>query len=250
MTHHLAETFAPRWLLLASLAFAPLLANCDATAQLQAVSAGQIGCSPADITITDDEPGLGARSWVAWCGSEQYQCSNGGNAVHCAAAHHSEPSSAPPPAATPPAAPSKWVQHDFKACGVTAQFPLAPKEEAGRTQTSAGPEKTWTATTELSDNRGAFAVSCSAVMKKHVPADVVLDGARDGFLKTVGATLADERDILGGREILFELQGEQGLAHLWWVSNRLIVATAMPLSGVGPTAAKRFVNGVELSAPR
>ena len=249
MKNHLAATFPPRWLLLATLALAPALANCDATAQLQAVSAGQTGCSPADITITDDEPGLGARSWVASCNSETYQCSNGGNAVHCTAAHHTEPSPPPLPASAPPA-PSKWVQHDLKACGVTAQFPKAPKEEAGKTKTSAGFEKTWTATTELADDRGAFAVGCGEVMKKRVPADVVLDGARDGFLKNVGATLADERDILGGRELLFEVHGEQGLAHLWWVGNRVIVATALPLSGVGPAAAKRFVNSVELSASR
>ena len=45
----------------------PFLANCDATQELQAVSAGQTGCEPQEIEITDDEPGLGARSWVAWC---------------------------------------------------------------------------------------------------------------------------------------------------------------------------------------
>jgi len=46
---------------------------------------------------------------------------------------------------------------------------------------------------------------------------------------------------------LFELGGEQGLAHLLWVNNRVVLATAMPLSTIGSASAKRFVSSVQLS---
>jgi hypothetical protein len=54
-------------------------------------------------------------------------------------------------------------------------------------------------------------------------------------------------DIIGGREVLFELNGEQGLARLLWVNDRVVLATAIPLSLIGAASAKRFVNSVQLS---
>ena len=67
------------------------LANCDATHQLQAISAGQTGCAPEDIQITDDEPGFNSRSWVAWCNSERYQCFGARNTINCKVAAKASP---------------------------------------------------------------------------------------------------------------------------------------------------------------
>ena len=70
------------------------------------------------------------------------------------------------------------------------------------------------------------------------------------MLKNIDATLSEEHEIIGGREVLFDLHGEQGLAHLLWLNHRVVLATAMPLSAIGPASAKRFVNSVQLSAKR
>jgi len=93
-------------------------------------------------------------------------------------------------------------------------------------------------------------VSSGPAQAKKLTAASALDGARDGMLKSIGATLGNERDIIGGREVLFDLNGEQGLAHPLWVNDRVVLATAMPLSVVGAASAKRFVNSVQLSEER
>jgi hypothetical protein len=239
------------WFCGATMVAALFLANCDATQQLQAVSAGQTGCAPQDIEITDDEPGLGARSWVAWCNSERYQCSTAGNTANCSAT--SKASAQPMPAAPiePPKRPAaKWVDYDFRACGVTAEFPRTPAEETRDIPTRIGPVKLTSATMELPEGRGAVSVSCGGFKNKKMVVALALNGARDGMLKSIGATLNHEREIIGGREIVFDRQGEQGLAHVLWLNDRVVLATAMPLSAVGRASAKRFVNSVQLSEER
>ena len=225
------------------------LANCDATHQLQAISAGQTGCAPDDIEITDDEPGFNSRSWVAWCNSERYQCFGARNTISCKAA------AKPSPVARSDSAPPKrsatvWVEHDVQDCDVTAEFPSEPKEESHEQQTKAGPIKISSAMTELDQGRGAFSVSCSVPLTRTAPVSVVLDGARDGMLKNIDATLREEHEIIGGREVLFERHGEQGLTHLLWLNHRMVLAIAMPLSAIGPRSARRFVNSVQLSEKR
>jgi hypothetical protein len=102
---------------------------------------------------------------------------------------------------------------------------------------------------EIREGKGALVVSCSpAPTKKPALAGArALDDARDGMLKNIGAKLSSEREIIGGREVLFELDGEQGLAHLLWVNKRVVLASAMPLSVIGPATAKRFVNSVQMT---
>lgn len=39
------------------------------------MSAGQIGCRPGDVTITDVQNSFGARSWVARCRGAEFSCS-------------------------------------------------------------------------------------------------------------------------------------------------------------------------------
>jgi hypothetical protein len=237
----------------AGLLAALTLANCDVTHTLQAVSAAQTGCAPQDIEITDDEAGFNSRSWVAWCNSERYQCFGAGNTATCKSlAPKVEPRASAQTAEAPvrrvvPA----WVDHELAACGVSAKFLGVPKDELHDVQTKVGLLKMTVATFELAGGKGALALSCSPeVRKKTTPVAGVLDGARDGMLQNIGAKLSDEREIIGGREVLFELGGEQGLAHLLWVNNRVVIATAMPLSTVGSVSAKRFVNSVQMSEER
>jgi hypothetical protein len=42
---------------------------------LPAVTSGQVGCAPADITITDEADDLGTRTWTAECQGKTYYCS-------------------------------------------------------------------------------------------------------------------------------------------------------------------------------
>jgi len=46
-----------------------------ADVDLRGVSSGQIGCSPADIRVSNDEMGWGTRTWTADCGGKRYFCS-------------------------------------------------------------------------------------------------------------------------------------------------------------------------------
>jgi hypothetical protein len=60
------------------------LAAVGCAAELKNVTAGHIGCSPHEIEIEDDEPGLMSRSWVATCHGRRYQCSGTGGTMSCA----------------------------------------------------------------------------------------------------------------------------------------------------------------------
>lgn len=59
-----------RTLLLA--AAASLSLGCTTLAD---VSSGQIGCSPEEIAVSEDNKGWGARTWTAECKGVTYQCS-------------------------------------------------------------------------------------------------------------------------------------------------------------------------------
>lgn len=64
-----------------------LLTGCGA--QLRAASAGQIGCSPDEVVISDNHAGWGSRTWTATCRGEDYSCSavatgNNTSQVNCA----------------------------------------------------------------------------------------------------------------------------------------------------------------------
>jgi hypothetical protein len=39
------------------------------------ISAGQVGCPPAAITVTDENRTLGGSTWTAECNGQQYYCS-------------------------------------------------------------------------------------------------------------------------------------------------------------------------------
>jgi len=91
-----------------------------------------------------------------------------------------------------------------------------------------------------------MSVSCSAQLLKKASAQGALDGARDGMLNRIGARMVKEREILGGREVLFELKNEQGMARLLFIDQRIVVVLAIPVSAFGSATAQRFLNSVEL----
>lgn len=67
-----------------------VLAGCGASA-LRSASSGEVGCSPQEIEIADDEGGWGTRTWTATCHGKRFFCSavaggSGGSTVACKAA--------------------------------------------------------------------------------------------------------------------------------------------------------------------
>lgn len=60
---------------LGTIARVVLAATLSGCASLADVSAGYVGCSPDQITITDQRRGFGTRNWVAVCRGRHYQCS-------------------------------------------------------------------------------------------------------------------------------------------------------------------------------
>lgn len=74
---------------LAALALLSVLAGCAASpVQLQSVSSGHVGCSPAEIAIEGYQLGVSTSSWTAKCKDQQYYCSGTDTLknVTCAAA--------------------------------------------------------------------------------------------------------------------------------------------------------------------
>jgi hypothetical protein len=223
------------------------LGGCDATHQLQVISASQTGCAPQDIQISDDDPQFNSRSWVAWCNDERFQCFGTRGSISCTAARKADPAALTESSAPVLAPAPNWVRHELKACGVVAEFPSAPNDETRDVSTTHGSAELELSIAELAGGSGATSVGCAEVVQNNISDDSALNAARDGMLKNIGGTLRQERDIVGGREILFERKGEQGLTHLLLLHDRIVIATAMPLRVIGPAAAKRFVNSIELA---
>ena len=61
-----------RWV--AGITFAAGAVTLGGCVNLGSVSSGQIGCAEEDIVITNDEHGVGARTWVATCHGKSYFC--------------------------------------------------------------------------------------------------------------------------------------------------------------------------------
>jgi len=43
-------------------------------ANLKSITSGQIGCSPEDIRITEEEAGQTSKNWVAECRGKRFHC--------------------------------------------------------------------------------------------------------------------------------------------------------------------------------
>lgn len=55
-----------------------LLAGCSTVPAMRNLSAGQLGCSPEDISISQAQTYGQTASWAATCRGKQYWCSAGG----------------------------------------------------------------------------------------------------------------------------------------------------------------------------
>jgi len=54
------------------------------------------------------------------------------------------------------------------------------------------------------------------------------------------------RTVSFGREIGFDVSGNQGAAHLLSLGNGLLIGLALPVTAVGPSVATRFLNSLRL----
>ncbi len=64
-----------RWLPRRSRLLLLLAATAGCGPNLAAISSGEIGCSPEEITITHDQAAVGERTWNAECAGHTYYCS-------------------------------------------------------------------------------------------------------------------------------------------------------------------------------
>ncbi len=141
-----------------------------------------------------------------------------------------------------------WSHYDFADCGVAVQYPSSAAKHVIAPQAAVGVQVS-TLEFELPDNRGELSIGCAPLPPKEKSSRAILDAARNGMLKNVGANLVKESDVAGGREILFDVSGNQGLAHIQLIGSRLVFAVATPVSGVTLEAANRFVSSVQPLEP-
>jgi len=143
---------------------------------------------------------------------------------------------------------SAWSKYEFAECGVAVQYPSIAAKHVSAAQGTAG-VKVSTVEFELPGDRGELSVGCAPLAGKEKSSRAILDSARNGMLKNVDAKLVKETEIAGGREILFDASGNQGLAHIQLVGNRLVFAVAAPVSAVTADAANRFVSSIQSLEP-
>lgn len=229
---------------------------------LASVSAGHIGCAPSQIEISDEEMGFNTTSWTATCGERVYSCSGSQNQVACTplGGEPSKPPSAAAPAtaapptaaATPSPAPpagTRWVTQAIEECGVQAEFPSKPKLGSEATKTKTGSYVTYSATAARGDE-SAMVLSCARIAElktsKHAVNGKLLDKIRDSVLKAVAGDLVSERDVIGGREIDFSVDGKTSRARLLVFDDRVVTATVSPVSAFGKVRTAQFLRSVEL----
>jgi hypothetical protein len=224
---------------------AALLATSCLGPDLKVASEAQTGCQADEIGIVNEERGAGHITWTAWCRGQPYLCSGGAGSISCQAVYPRQPVPAQTGVArgVDRAAPrADWARFDLPDCGLSAEFPAAPKGES-RQVPVAGVPMTLTSLT-LEGPGGALVVSCTNDMKSDKPADILLDGARAGMLKNPARKLVKESAIVGGREIQFEEQGHLAVAHLRLLKGQLVTAIAMRGDALGTETAKRFLDSV------
>lgn len=142
---------------------------------------------------------------------------------------------------------AEWIPATVPECGIVADFPGVPKRME---ETPKQLPKVVLLQLELANNQGVYQLGCATVPRTSQPARVLLDGARDGTLKSVNATLVRETEILGGREVVFELQGQQGVTRLFLAGDKLVTALVAPLGSVGSDNARRFLTSVQMGIGR
>ena len=225
---------------------------------LASVSAGHVGCAPSQIEISDEEIGFNSTSWTATCGERVYSCSGAQNQVACTPIGGEAPkapvAAAPAPAVTQSVAAragTRWITQAIEECGVQAEFPSKPKLGSEETKTKTSTYITYSATASRGDE-SAMVLSCARVAElktsRHALDGKLLDKIRDSVLKAVAGDLVSERDIIGGREIDFSVDGKTSRARLLVFDDRVVTATVSPVSAFGKARTAQFLRSVELQA--
>lgn len=150
--------------------------------------------------------------------------------------------------ATGAAMKKEWLRFELTDCGIRADFPTMPKATTQQQKVGKVSTTLTTAALEIA-GAGLLQVACSGSMKSTKPVNVVLDGSRTGMLKSVSGKLLKETDIVGGREVWFDVQGHLAVAHLLWVGDRIVMALVAPVNAFGGEASKRFLDSVSSITP-
>lgn len=225
---------------------------------LASVSAGHIGCAPSQIEISDEEIGFSSTSWTATCGSRVYACSGARNDIACTPLGGEPPKAANASAPAPATAQSvaeragtHWITQAIEQCGIQADFPTKPKLGSEETKTKNSTYVTYSATASRGDE-SAMVLSCARIVElktsKHAIDGKLLDKVRDSVLKAVAGDLVSERDVIGGREIDFSVEGKTSRARLLVFDDRVVTATVSPVSAFGKARTAQFLRSVELQA--
>ncbi|MFZ5896858.1 MAG: hypothetical protein ACOY0T_37725 [Myxococcota bacterium] len=220
---------------------------------LASVSAGHVGCAPSQIEISDEVMGFSSTSWTATCGERVYTCSGAQNQVACTplGGEQPKPAAAPPApslAQSPAPARTHWVKQAIEQCGVEAEFPGKPKVSAEETKTKSGAFMTYTATAAV-ENEWEVALTCARIgalkSAKRPSGPKLLDAMRDSVVKSVAGELVSEREVIGGREIDFSVDGQISRARLLVLDDRVVTATVSPLSALTTARLAQFFRSVE-----
>lgn len=133
---------------LALIAALPLIA----CASMQSLSAGQVGCDPSDITISNENTSFmtGVRTWTATCDGRTYQCTstnvsgpNGGGGVgdiSCAPASHASDVASSPATPSRQATSSRQTTSSSQATPSTEATPSSRRADREATSEPNRPE--------------------------------------------------------------------------------------------------------------
>ena len=165
-------------------------------------SSGQVGCSPSDVKISEEETGWGSKSWVATCHGRRFHCSQVATGKNNSQVSCSEETQAEPPAQT-----------------------SAPEVASARKTIDASP-----ASFTLPRNWVASAGAVGEVWRS-------ADGARTAFLRRNEYAGTCE-EFLGSRHSEAEVGpakvgGVEAAIGRWTDGDRHVTAVAVVRDGVG-----------------
>lgn len=223
--------------------------GCEMQPGMQAVAAGYAACRANEIRVENEHYGAGYLEWDAWCKDEQWHCAGSGPALRCRRVE-SQPvpitAMTPPPPEQKPSAP-KWVTYESANCGVSARFPAEPKPEIHELISAErhGPLDIEEAIYEKPDGSGAMDLACAVVGNMDATQKRLLDGARNGMLAKIKGKLVDERPIVGGREVSFQVEDRRALARILLDGDKVVMALVMPVDAFPKASTERFLTSVK-----
>lgn len=227
---------------------------------LAAISAGHVGCAEDEITISEEHVGMTSTTWTAACRDKVYYCSGAGNTLGCKEDTSDSKVAAPPPSPVPvrektaedgladnAMTKKKWVKYELAQCGLEARFPDVPETAVRQLDVGGKHVTLYVAGFNLPGDAGYVSVSCTELPKSKRTPTELLDAARDGVLKSTKANLQSESEILGGREVQFDVSGAGSIGHFLLFKDRLITALVVPISAIGEAGARRFLESIRVA---